>query len=146
MNHLRNAAGILLIVSCASVAPGCQRAKPVSQVSGKVTCKTGELPKTAIRMIRFEPEADSTAVVRKGASASINDDGTFALYTRKEGDGVNHGKYAVTFAFFKSAMDHQSPLLVKYTQAATTPYHVIVDKDLADLQFEVETGAGGARR
>jgi hypothetical protein len=129
-----------------TMTSGCHRGNAMSQVRGTVSCKSGELPKTGIRMIRLEPTADSKAAVRKGASASINDDGTFTLYTRQEGDGVNHGDYAVTFAFFKSAMDHHSPLLPKYTQASTTPYRVTVDKDIDDLKFEVETAAVPPRR
>jgi hypothetical protein len=117
---------------------GCAEGKPVAEVRGRVVCKSGELPPTSIRQIRFEPTADSKAVVRKGASGAINDDGTFELYTRRPGDGVYHGEYAVTFAFYKSAMDHQSPLLPELASSSTTPYHVTVKGDVDDLEFEIK--------
>jgi hypothetical protein len=104
--------------------------------------KNAELPKSGIRLVRLEPAADTNAVVRKGASGTINDDGTFELYTRKPGDGVHLGKYAVTFAFYKGAMDQASLIPAKYTRAATTPYHVVVEDDIDDLEFEIDpTGA-----
>lgn len=117
---------------------GCGDSRPVAQIRGKVVGKNGTLPSAAIRVVRFEPTADTTAVVRKGASGSINDDGTFELFTRKPGDGVHHGKYAVTFGFFRSATDQRPLVAAKYTKPATTPYQMVVDKDVDDLQFEIE--------
>jgi hypothetical protein len=116
---------------------GCGKGKPVGQVRGRVICKNGELPQLGVRQIRFEPTPESKAVVRKGATGAINDDGTFELYTRKPGDGVHHGEYAVTFAFFKGAMDRESPLSPELASSATTPYRVTVENDMDDLQFEI---------
>ncbi len=123
----------LLIGSCL----GCTDGKPVAEVRGRVVCKNGELPQSSIRQIRFEPTADSRAVVRKGASGAINDDGTFELYTRRPGDGVHHGEYAVTFAFYKSAMNHESPISPELASSSTTPYRVTVNDDVDDLEFEI---------
>jgi len=124
-----------------SVTTGCGKSRPVAQVSGKVVFKNGAMPKAAIRMVRFEPSADTTSAIRKGASGSINDDGSFELYTRKPGDGVILGKYAVTFAFYPSAMDHRSLAPARYATAATTPFHVVVDQDVDDLQFEIDAAS-----
>jgi hypothetical protein len=126
------------IVALTAVACiGCGSGKPVAQVRGRVVCKNGELPKSSIRQIRFEPTTESKAAVRKGATGAINDDGTFEVYTRRPGDGVHLGEYAVTFAFYKSAMDHQSPIAPELTSSLTTPYRVTVEDDVDDLEFEV---------
>jgi hypothetical protein len=140
----------LALLACAASLGelvGCGQGHEVAQVRGKVVCRSGSLPESAIRMVRFEPTADTDAAVRKGASGVINDDGTFELYTRRPGDGVHVGKYAVTFAFYKSAMDHSSPIAARYTSSAATPYRVVVEDDVDNLEFEVETvGAGAARK
>jgi hypothetical protein len=48
----------------------------------------------------------------------------------------------VTFAFFKGAMDQKSLIPSKYTRAATTPFHLVVEDDIEDLTFEIDpTGA-----
>ncbi len=131
-------AWLLSSAACAAVScVGCSEGKPVAEVRGRVVCTSGELPKTSIRQIRFEPTADSKAVVRKGASGAINDDGTFELYTRRPGDGVHHGEYAVTFAFYKSAMDHASPLSPELASSSTTPYRVTVEDNVDDLEIEI---------
>lgn len=130
---------LLFLTGCLISISGCGKSRPVAQVRGKIICKDGELPAAAIRLVRFEPTADTTAVIRKGASGRINDDGTFELYTRQPGDGVLLGKYAVTFAFYKSAMDHQSLIPAKYTKAATTPHQLVVENDIENLELEIES-------
>src|SRR5687768_14509203 len=96
---------VLAILVCGPAFAGCGESNSAAQVRGKVIPKGGPLPAAGIRMVRFEPTADTTAAVRKGASGAINNDGTFEIYTRKPGDGVLLGKYAVTFAFYPGAMD-----------------------------------------
>jgi hypothetical protein len=130
---------MLITAALLPALAGCDQSRPVAQVRGKITCRNGSLPKTAIRLVRFQPTADSEAVVRKGASGAINDDGSFEMYTRRPGDGVHLGKYAVTFAFYRGAMDHTSPIPAKYMRASTTPYHVEVTQDIEDLEFQIET-------
>lgn len=117
---------------------GCGKSLPVAQVGGKINLKDSSLKKAGIRMVRLEPTADTNATVRKGASGTIKEDGSFELYTRRPGDGVYLGKYAVTFAFYRGAMDQKSLIPAKYTNAATTPYQVVVDRDCDDLNFEIE--------
>jgi hypothetical protein len=119
---------------------GCGNGHPVAQVRGKVVFKNGEMPRTSVRYIRFECAADTDAAVRKGASGAIEDDGSFELFTRRPGDGVHYGKYAVTFAIQPGPMDRRSLVPAKYTSAATTPYQIIVDKDLNSLEFEIDQG------
>lgn len=133
---------LLVTTACLPAVVGCGDSRPVAQIRGKVVGKNGALPGAAIRVVRFEPTANSKTALRKGASGSINDDGSFELFTRKPGDGVNHGEYAVTFAFFRSATDQRPLIAAKYTKPATTPYKLVVDKDLDDLVFEVEPPDG----
>lgn len=129
----------LIAVTFLGVIVGCGKGQPVAQVSGKINFKDTSLQNAGIRMVRFEPMADTNATIRKGASGTINEDGSFELYTRRPGDGVYLGKYAVTFAFYRGAMDQRSLIPAKFTSAATTPYQVVVDHDRDDLNFEIET-------
>jgi hypothetical protein len=120
------------------VLSGCGDSYQVAQVRGKVVFKNGPMPAAGVRMIRLEPTRDSTAEIRKGASGSINEDGTFEIYTRRPGDGVHVGKYAVTFTFLKSPTDQKQLLPAKYTVASTTPYQLTVDRDRNDLEYVIE--------
>ena len=130
----------LLLIAAAYLAAivGCGKTHPIAQVSGKIQLKDSSLQTAGIRMVRLEPTGDTSATIRKGASGTINEDGSFQLYTRRPGDGVYLGKYAVTFAFYRGAMDQRSLIPAKYTSAATTPYQVVVDDDRDDLSFEIE--------
>ena len=42
----------------------------------------------AVFVFRFQPATDSSAMIRKAASADIQKDGLFEAYTRNPGDGV----------------------------------------------------------
>jgi hypothetical protein len=117
---------------------GCGNGHPIAHISGKIDFKNNSAQNAGIRMVRFEPTADTNASIRKGASGTINEDGSFELYTRRPGDGVYAGKYAVTFAVFRGAMDQRSLIPKKYTSAGTTPYEVVIDQDRDDLKFEIE--------
>jgi len=123
---------------CFGGMTGCGKSRPVAQVRGKVVFKNGSMPNAGIRYVRLEPAADSTAVIRKGASGSVNDDGAFDIYTLRPGDGVHLGKYAVTFTFLQSVKVQKQMIDAKYTTAATTPYHLNVHRDTDDLEYELE--------
>jgi hypothetical protein len=137
-NYHYSAPLVVVAAACLATIVGCGRTHPIAQVSGKIQLKDSSLQNAGIRMVRLEPMGDTSATIRKGASGTINDDGTFQLYTRRPGDGVYLGKYAVTFAFYRGAMDQRSLIPAKYTSAATTPYQVVVDDDRDDLSFEIE--------
>lgn len=124
-----------------SAVSGCGRGNDSAQVRGKVVFKNGTMPPAGVRMVRLEPAADSPAAIRKGATGSIKDDGSFEIYTRSPGDGVFLGKYDVTFTFLKSPTDQEQMLAPKYTLAKTTPYHVTVERDIDGLEFELETSS-----
>lgn len=114
----------------------------MSQVKGSVFYKDGSVPQGAIALVRFQPSQDSTAQVRKGATGTINADGTFEMFTRKQGDGVHHGEYVVTFLVQKSLSDQKSLVHEKYSMPHTTPIKVLVDGNIRDLKFEVEPSPG----
>ena len=126
-------------------AAGCSDRPATAQVSGKVLLKDGSVPQGGVRVVQFVPAKDSTAEILKGASGEIRDDGSFVAYTRKPGDGVFLGKYDVTFSIWKSAMDSTTLVAPKFSRASTTPYHVTVDDDIDDLNFELEPAPAGRR-
>lgn len=117
---------------------GCGDSRDVVQVSGRVQYTGGAPLNGAVRFIRFEPTDESTAKIRKAASAEIAPDGTFDLYTRKPGDGVFRGRYAVSFTVLSGATNGKSLIAPDYESATTTPYVVDVNDDMSDLVYELE--------
>lgn len=138
MVRLGNALVLLALAIVVGGFLGCGKSNPVAQVSGKVVFKNGVMPPAGVRVVRLQPKDDNTTAARKGASGRINDDGTFEVFTRKPGDGVRLGKYAVTFAFWKGVTDKTSFIVPRYMDAKSTPYHLTVDKDMDGLEFELE--------
>ncbi|MGI9456116.1 MAG: hypothetical protein ACR2NU_06105 [Aeoliella sp.] len=128
----------LVILIAVAFLAGCNSRPEVAQVSGIVLYPDGSVPQGGVCAVRFEPTADSTTELRKGASGAIQEDGTFKLSTRKPGDGVYLGEYAVTFAVWKGPRDPTSLIKDIYTNASTSPYKVVVDGDIEDLKFEIE--------
>lgn len=117
---------------------GCGGGSDIAQVRGKVFFKDGTVPKGGVRIVRFEPTETSLAKTRQPAGGSIGEDGSFELSTRKPGDGVFVGEYAVTFTVWKAPREPISLIKEEYTQSATTPYKVTIDGDRDDLVFEIE--------
>lgn len=131
--------GFLWIAFSALMLGGCGGGPEVAQVRGKVLYKDGSVPKGGVRIVRFEPTETSTAKVRQPAGGSIGEDGSFELSTRKPGDGVFVGEYAVTFTVWKAPREPISLIKQEYTESATTPYNkVTIDGDRDDLVFEIE--------
>ena len=129
-------ASAVVLACLAAALAGCDRGPAVAQVSGKVLYPDGSVPKGGICTVQFVPI--TSVEVRKAATGFISPDGSFEMYTRKPGDGVFLGEYAVTFAVWKGPMEPVSLIEEKYTAPATTPYKVTVDGDMHDLQFEIE--------
>lgn len=106
--------------------------------------KDGTVPHGALCVIRFEPASDTTAQIRKAASSDIQSDGFFEAFTRKPGDGVFLGKYNVVFSIISDPNDSSTSLIdKKYTRPDTTPYHVTIEDDVSDLEFELEPATTG---
>jgi hypothetical protein len=116
------------------------------QVSGKVHYKDGSIPNAALSLVNFVPTKDSTAEVRPPATGPIQRDGTFAMFTRLHGDGVNAGEYAVVFNVAKNPMNPVSLLAPEYTNPNSSPYKVTVDRDISDLEYTIEPLPGGGEK
>jgi hypothetical protein len=119
------------------VVSGCG-AKDSYHVSGRAQYKDGTPITGAVRIVRFEPTDDTTAKIRKAAGGTIEEDGSFEMFTRKPGDGVYAGKYAVTFSVLTKAMGGTSLIPDQYTRADTTPFVIEVDDDKSELLYELE--------
>lgn len=126
---------LVLWLGCACI--GCGRPS-TANVRGKVLYVDGAVPTGGVRIVQFQPTADTNAKVRKAASGEIQPDGSFEVYTRKPGDGIFLGKYAVTFSIWKGPMDPVSLVAHKYTKGDTTPFIVTIDGDRDDLLFKIE--------
>jgi hypothetical protein len=127
------AALTLIIVGLA----GCG-AKETYQVSGQVKYSDGSPITGGVRIIRFEPTDDTTAKIRKAASATIAEDGSFTAFTRRPGDGVFAGKYAVTFSVLTQPLGGTSLIPDYYTDARSTPFKLDVDRDYTELKYELD--------
>ena len=138
MKRLRGKSGVLTLVCVVGTFfVGCNSRDTVN-VSGRVQYKGGAPIEGQIQVIRFEPTDESPAKIRKAASADLGPDGTFELFTRKPGDGVFRGRYAVNFTVLTSYVNGKSLIDPKYESPATTPYVVDVTDDMSDLVYELE--------
>jgi hypothetical protein len=141
----RNALLILaLFAPCLLLTIGCNRGPKMVQVGGKVLAEDGSPIKRGVREIRFEPMDDTTAVMRRTAIGQIKDDGSFELFTRRPGDGVLPGKYAVLISVVKAPRDPISLIDERYSVSATTPYHETIEDDVDDLSYTVKMKDGAA--
>lgn len=119
------------------VTTGCG-SRPTAQVTGTVKYKDGSPIVAPAKVVRLVPTPDSTAEIRKAASGYIQDDGTFEMYTKKPGDGVIKGQYAVVFSVLKNPMGGESLIKQEYTVAELSPYTIDVDGDKHGLVYEIE--------
>ena len=107
-------------------------------MSGRAQYKDGSPITGGVRIIRLEPAKNSTAKIRKGASGTIAEDGTFELFTRKPGDGVFAGEYAVTFSVLTRPLGGTSLIPAYFTHPESTPFQITVDEDKEGLLYELE--------
>jgi hypothetical protein len=129
---------ICLLVACGIVVQvGCNQ-RSTYQVSGKVRYKDGSPITGGARVINFEPTQSTTAKIRKPATSQIAEDGSFQMYTRKPGDGVIPGKYAVVFVIMDKPLGGKMLVQEKYTKEVETPYEINVDGDKTGLEYEIE--------
>jgi len=127
------------LVFCATLVSqiGCS-GRSTFQASGRVQYKDGSPVTGGVRVIHFEPTQSSTATIRKAATGEIAPDGSFEMFTRKPGDGVIAGKYAVTFVVMDKPMGGKSLIPGKYGSEAQTPYEIDVDANKTGLLYELE--------
>lgn len=127
---------LLLVTAVLALSSGC--GSPVAQVGGRVEYEDGSPIQGAIKVVNFVPTDDSTAEVRKAGTGEIQDDGTFELRTRKPGDGVYKGKYAVTFTVLKDPRTGESLIDRQYNHKSRTPFTVEVTADKSDYLFQLK--------
>jgi hypothetical protein len=129
---------LAIALPCLTATVGCQHGPKKYHISGKVLYKNGTVPKGGIAIVSFTPTKDSTAEVRQTATGAIGPDGSFEMYTRQAGDGVYAGDYVVVFQVAKAVMDPQPLILEKYWSASKSPFKITVDRDVNDLNYEIE--------
>jgi hypothetical protein len=135
---------VLIGLTCVCGLAGCG-SKQMYEVRGKVHYKDGSVPKGTVAVVLFSPAQNTTAEIRKGASGSIEPDGSFTMVTRMPGDGVNRGDYGVTFRVV-----HETPSSVislvapKYSTPMSPLFTVTVDRDISDLDYVIEKAEGAA--
>lgn len=129
---------LLVMMAIVAGLGGCDDRPATARVRGRVMFKDGSVPQSEVCVVRFEPTADSAAPIRKAASGEIERNGSFEMYTRKPGDGVFLGNYAVTFSVWKDRDTPESLIAEKYTKSDTTPYKIQVERDVDDLVYEIE--------
>jgi hypothetical protein len=101
------------------VLAGCGRSGPTYvAVTGTVKYSDGTVPKGDMASITFQPTSVGTD--SKGASGSINPDGTFSLTTINPGDGARPGDYVVNVNVFKGYPDRKSLVANKPLKATVT--------------------------
>jgi hypothetical protein len=129
----------IYLVLCALLVSqiGCS-GRSTYQASGRVQYKDGSPVTGGVRVIHFEPTQSSTATIRKAATGEIAPDGSFEMFTRKPGDGVIAGKYAVTFVVMDKPMGGKSLIPAKYGSEAETPFEIDVDGNKTGLLYELE--------
>ncbi len=128
---------LMLGVGSCLLILGCGHSDRV-QVSGTVTYTDGSIPQGEMAMVRFEPAADSNALIRKGAYGYIQPDGSFLMQTMKPNDGVYPGKYKICFMVKKSYLNGESLVAPKYRSKKTTPFEETIEKNTTGLHFEIE--------
>jgi len=138
-----------VVVLALGALAGCgERGPKMHQVSGHVFYKDGSVPTGGVCLVGLEPAENSTAKIRKGATGVIGPDGAFELITRKPGDGVHDGEYAVRFVVRKNGLDPATSLIPQKYESGTTSgiEHIVVDRDISDLKFELEPLKGAPKK
>ncbi len=134
---------LTVVMPCIAAMSGCG-SKDMYPVRGKVTYKDGSVPKGVLAVVIFSPTHNSSAKIRKGASGAIGPDGSFEMVTRMPGDGVHRGEYAVTFRILRDATTLTSLVGPKYMSPTAPPFTETVDRDLTDLNYQIEKAEGAA--
>lgn len=105
--------------------------------SGTVAFEDGSIPEGEMATITFTPV---NAMEGKGASSTIETDGTFQLWTLEPGDGgALAGDYRVTLSITKGYPNIQHQVDLKYTELSETPLTAeIVAGEKNTFEFVVE--------
>jgi hypothetical protein len=123
-------------IACVLPLAGCNRGPEMYHVKGHVFYKDGTVPAGAVRVVIFQPKKDSP--VRRAASASIDPDGSFEMWTKTTGDGVTKGEYDVGFTILKSPHDSTPLIKDEYATPGGAAGSITVDHNIDDLKFVIE--------
>jgi hypothetical protein len=126
-----------LMLILLAAAGGCSQ-KDFATASGMVRFSDGSPIVGGVKVVRFEPVKTSENDFRKPAFSHIGEDGGFTMMTRQPGDGVETGRYAVTFTVLNSQQAARSLIPSRYNVPRTTPFQVTVDADKNDWLFELD--------
>ena len=125
---------IRLFFLTAILAIGCQSGAETLSVTGTVKNKDG----SAIAIEQGGKVLFMPVEAGKGATGSIEPDGTFTMMTEKPGDGVTPGNYKVVLQIWKDYRAGTLAVPEKYGDASTTPLEATVDSDHTHFDFVVE--------
>lgn len=125
MEYRRFTLPYLLVMIVLSCFVGCGESAGTHPVSGTVKFDDGKVPQGEIAEITFQPAAGSTA--SKGASGSIQPDGTFRLTTFKQGDGALAGDYQVTLRVLDAYPRGHSLVAPEFSDSRKTPLKATVE-------------------
>lgn len=115
MNKKRFAVGTLIFLFII----GCSERMPLHPVTGSVKFPDGSVPQGEMATITFVP---LNVMEGKGASSSIEEDGTFRLWTLEQGDGgALAGEYRVTLSVTKGYPNLQHQVAREFTDLLDTP-------------------------
>jgi hypothetical protein len=104
---------------------GCGRGVSYVPVTGTVKYSDGSVPKGDIATITFQPAAAGPET--KGASGTINKDGTYSIHTVTPGDGALPGEYKVTVHVMQGYPRGRSVVADKFTKRDVTPLNATVE-------------------
>ncbi|HEY3393898.1 MAG TPA: hypothetical protein VGK58_14395 [Lacipirellulaceae bacterium] len=110
---------------------GCDRGPTYVPVTGTVKYSDGTVPTGDIASITFQPA--SAAPDTKGASGTIQPDGTFSLTTINPGDGARPGDYVVKVNVMKgypggTSLVADTPLKATVTEDGENHFDFVVER------------------
>ncbi len=141
MHEMRLFATLCLVGLCV----GCGSRMDLHPVTGKVQYPDGSIPQGEMATVTFVP---TNQMEGKGASSSIESDGTFELWTLEPGDGgALAGDYRVTFSITNGYPNLKHQVAREFTDLRETPFEVTVEAGKDNFfEFEVEKPGKSKKR
>lgn len=117
---------LLVAVGLLFVVCGCEKGTlQLYDVSGTVKNADGSIPTGEMASITFSPLVMEQGL--KGASGTIQADGSFELMTLAPGDGAVAGDYVVTLNITEGYPSPKSLVPDRYSKARETPLKATVE-------------------
>ena len=132
---IRSRHGLALAVLSCALCVGCggnadgRAATDLIPVKGKVTYKGRPITRG---VVSFEPDGFG-----RPASGPIQSDGSFALGTHKDGDGVVPGEHRVSISGFDKALARDR-VLAKYSSPNSSHLTAKVDAEHTEFAFDLK--------